>query len=242
MSGAPVWTVREAVKNKNFWLLPIGYGFLFMCSNGFLSQMVPYQIEQIRGPIVAGLMQTGNFPNIGAAIGAAMADGTIAAKAGGYMMILPAFAIPGSIFSGWLDQKFGTRRTGMVMAIFYAIAGFAGGLMPFNTVTNWIFMGTFFFWTGANANLVMSHASSTFGPRDYPMLWGRMAPIFTLMRIFAPMVLSLFLVKAATAVVGYRNSYTFFGCAAIFALIFIFFTDQHVFKKPGEAPTGVTKT
>jgi sugar phosphate permease len=241
MSGDPVWTVKEAIKNKNFWLLPIGYGLLFMCSNGFISQMVPYQIEQIRGPIVEGMMQTGNFPNMGAAIGAAMADGTIAAKAIGYMMILPVFAIPGSVFSGWLDQKIGTRRTGIIMAIFYAIAGFAGGLMPYNTVTNWIFMGFFFFWTGANANLVMSHAVSTFGPRDYPRLWGRMAPILNLMRVCSPMVLSLFLANAAAAVAGYRNAYAFFGCASVVALILIFLTDEHVFKKPGQTPTGATK-
>jgi len=241
MAGKPVWTIKEAIKNKNFWLLPIGYGLLFMCSNGFLSQMVPYQIEQIRGPIVQDLMATGNFENMGAAISAAMSDGSIAAKASGYMQILPVFAIPGSIFSGWLDQKFGTRHTGMAMAVFYVIAGFAGGLMPFNTVTNWIFMASFFFWTGANANLVMSHAASTFGPRDYPRLWGRMAPIYTLMRIFSPMVLSIFLTYSASSLIGYRNSYTFFGCAAILALILIFFTDQNVFKKSGEAPTGATK-
>lgn len=241
MSGAPVWTVKEAAKNKNFWLLPIAYGLLFMCSNGFISQMVPYQIEQIRSPIVDEMMKTGNFENVGAAIGAAMSDGTIAAKASGYMQILPVFAIPGSILSGWLDQKFGTRRTGMTMAIFYALAGFAGGLLPYNTVSNWIFMGFFFFWTGANANLVMSHAVSAFGPRDYPRLWGFMAPILNLMRVCSPMVLSVFLAKAATTVIGYRNAYTFFACASVLALILIFFTDQHVFKKPGETPTGATK-
>jgi sugar phosphate permease len=244
MSGPPIWTIKEAMKNKNFWLLPVAYGLLFMCSNGFLSQMVPYQIEQIRAPIVDAMMATGNFPNMGAAIGAAMSNPElgIAGKAAFYMMILPAFAIPGSILSGWLDQKFGTRRTGMTMAIFYAIAGFAGGLMPYNAVTNWIFVGLFFFWTGANANLVMSHAVSAFGPRDYPRIWGRMAPILNLMRVIAPMVLSVFLAGAVTAAAGYRNAYTFFAFASVLAAILIFFSDQCVFKKPGEAPTGTSKT
>jgi hypothetical protein len=127
------------------------------------------------------------------------------------------------------------------MAFFYAIAGFSGGLLPYNTVSNWIFMGFFFFWTGANANLVMSHAVSVFGPRDYPRIWGRMAPILNLMRVLSPMVLSVFLANAATAVVGYRHAYAFFGCASIVALILIFFADQHIFKKPGEAPTGAAK-
>lgn len=241
MSGPPVWTVKEAMRNKNFWLLPIAYGLLFMCSNGFISQMVPYQIEQLRAPVVQSLMATGNFDNVGAAIGAAMSDGTIAAKASGYMKILPVLALPGSIISGWLDQKFGARRTGLAMAFFYAIAGFAGGLMPFNTVTNWIFMGSFFFWTGANANLVMSHAGSTFGARDYPKLWGRMAPLYSVMRNLAPLVLSICLSSAATTLVGYRHTYAVFGFGAVLAFILIFFTDQNVFKKPGEAPTGTTK-
>lgn len=241
MSGEPVWTMKEVLKDKNFWLLPLGYGLLFMCSNGFLSQMVPYQIEQIRGPIVQGLMATGNFDNMGAAIGAAMSDGTIAAKASSYMKILPILALPGSIFSGWLDQKIGTRRTGIIMAIFYVIAGVAGGLLPFNTFTNWIFMGSFFFWTGANANLVMSHAGTTYGPRDYAKVWGRMAPLYTIIRVFAPMVLSICLARAATTLIGYRTAYTVFGIAALVAVILIYFSDEKVIKEPGKAPTARTK-
>lgn len=45
MSGPRVWTMKEVLKDRNFWLVMIGYGLLFMVSSGFLQQMVPYQIS-----------------------------------------------------------------------------------------------------------------------------------------------------------------------------------------------------
>ncbi len=203
MAGSPVWTLKEAAKNKNFWLIPIAYGLLFMASNGFVSQMVPYQISMGQAPATASM----------------------------YMKILPIFALPGSILSGWIDQKIGTRRTGMIMAAFYIIAGVFGGFVPYNSVSNWVFLCSFFFWTGAMANLPMSHAISVFGPRDYPGLWARMMPIMALVRITSPLVLAYSL----TAVGTYRGAYGFFGIMAIIALVLIYFTNSRIDKKPGKA-------
>lgn len=217
MSGEPIWTIKEAMKNKNFWLIGIAYGILFMASTGYLGQMVPYQIGQ--------MVKQGVDP------------GLAAKTAGTYMKLLPLFAVPGSIFSGWLDQKFGTRRTAIAMAAFYAVAGLVGGLAPYNTVTNWIFVGFFFFWTGANSNLAMSHAASCFGPRDYPKIWGRMAFIVNLMRICGPLMLSMSL----TYTQGYQGAYTVFGALSIVAIILIFMSDNHIIKEPGKAPTGAVK-
>ena len=33
-SSKPVWTVKEGLRNKNFWLLPIAYGLLFLVNIG----------------------------------------------------------------------------------------------------------------------------------------------------------------------------------------------------------------
>ena len=241
MAGPPIWTVKEAVRDKNFWLLPIAYGLLFMVSNGVTSQLVPYQIEQMKTIAASNLFATGQFENMGAAIGAAMADGSIAKTAQSYMQLVPIFAIPGSIVSGIIDQKIGTRKAGMLMAAFYVISCVFGGLMPYNSFTNWVFMGLFFFWSGANANLVMSHAISCFGPRDYPVLWGYMSPIMHIFRVAAPLVLSLFLSIASTSLIGYRTSYTVFAGASLVALVLIFFSNQNMIKKPGEPATAYTK-
>ena len=247
MSGPMVWTNKEALKDKNFWLLGIAYGALFMCSTGLLQQLVPYQIA-MNGPILAQQMAAAQGVAVSETMAAGM--GAAAANASAIMKWLPAFALPGSIFSGWLDQKIGTRRTAIIMAICYAIACLCAGgffnLIPYNSVMNWIFIVLFFFWTGANANLGMSHAVSVFGPRDYPHVWGRMAFIVNLLRVTAALVLSWgianFAVTTAAGTVnngpGYRAGYSVFFILAIVAIVCLFISDNRVDKKPGEPVTA----
>lgn len=209
MSGPSVWTLREAVKNKNFWVIPIAYGILFMCNIGVMSQMVPYQVSM----------------------------GTPQPAAVRMMQMSFLFSIPGSIFSGWLDQKIGTRRTGVTMAACYVICLFCGSCLPFNTVTNWLFAGLLFFWAGAISNLPMSHAASVFGPRDYPAIWGRMQPIMALIRVSNAIVLSFFLSTFGT----HRSAYVFFMVMAAVSLVLMLVSDSHIVKKPGEKPTEAYK-
>ena len=208
-SSKPVWTVREGMRNKNFWLLPIAYGLLFLVNVGIVSQLVKYEISM----------------------------GLTPPQAVKFMSLMPLFAVPGSIFSGWLDQKIGARRSGIVLAIFFAIGTFFGGFAPYNSVTNWLFFGFSIFWGGAISNLPQSHACSCFGFRDYPALWARMNPIMALIRVLSSSVLAFALANLN----GYRSAYQIFMVCAIAAGIMLFFSDNQVFKKPGEAPTGALK-
>ncbi len=209
MQGPSVWTLKEAMRNKNFWIIPIAYGILFMCNIGVMSQMVPYQISQgVAQPNAVKLMQ---------------------------MSFL--FSIPGSIFSGWLDQKIGTRKTGMTMAACYVICLFCGSCLPYNSVTNWIFVGLLFFWAGAISNLPMSHACSVFGPRDYPVLWGRMQPMMALIRVSNAIVLSFFLTQFGT----HRSAYMFFMFLAAVAFVLMLISDSQIVKEPGQKPTAAYK-
>lgn len=250
MTGPMVWTNKEAMKDKNFWLIGIAYGALFMCSTGLLQQLVPYQIA-MNGPIIAAQMAAAQGVEVGTVMGAGM--GAAAAKASALMKWLPAFAVPGSIFSGWLDQKIGTRRTAIIMAICYAIACFCAGglfnLIPYNDVMNYIFVFLFFFWTGANANLGMSHAVSVFGPRDYPHVWGRLAFIVNLLRVTAALVLSWGITNFAVVTPGgvnngpgFRAGYSVFFILCIIAIVCLIISDNRVDKLPGEKPTARYKS
>lgn len=234
MSGPEVWTNKEAMKNKNFWLLGIAYGCLFMASTGLLSQLVPYQISMNAPGIAQGLMaSTGKaFEEV---IG--QASGIAAGQAANLMKFLPLFALPGSILSGWIDQKIGTRKTGMMMAAFYVIAAACAGFMPYNKVTNYIFIFVFFWWTGANANLGMSHVASVFGPRDYPHVYGRLQFLINALRVTAPLVLSFALAQFGT----YRVAYSVFCVLSVIALILLFISDNRIDKEPGKAPTAAYK-
>lgn len=220
MSGPRVWTMKEVMSNKNFWLIMIGYGLLFMVSSGYLQQMVPYQISMR----VPELIAAGTAPD--------MAPKLAAAAAGKWMKLLPLFAVPGSIFGGWLDQKIGTRRAGLMMAIGYIISGLCGGVLPYNQVTNVIFVFLFFFMTGSNANLVMSHVMSLYGPRDYPAIWGKCAVIMQIFTVTAPLILS----TSLRLTEGYRAAYTAFMVCAIVATVLIFLSSNRIDKEPGQKP------
>lgn len=225
MNGPRVWTMKEVLKDRNFWLVMIGYGLLFMVSSGFLQQLVPYQISMR----VPELIASGVAPD--------QAAGMAAAAAGRWMKLLPLFAVPGSIFGGWLDQKIGTRRAGLMMGVGYIISGLCGGILPYNQVTNFIFVFLFFFMTGSNANMVMSHIMSLYGPRDYPVIWGRSAVIMQIFTVTAPLILSTSLKLTES----YRGGYAAFAVASLIGTILIFLAASRIDKEPGQKPTAYYK-
>lgn len=209
MAGPECWTNKEALRNKNFWLISLSYGINYMASTGLISQMVPYQISMGMEPAAAVRI----------------------------MMLCPVLAFPGSVISGWIDQKIGTRRCGMLMSGFYVLAALCGGFLPYNVVTNWIFILVFFWWTGATGNLPMSHAASCFGPRDYAHVYGRMAFIINVLRVTSPLILSIGLRYFS----GFRFAYKIYCIASLCALIMLFFSDNRVDKEPGKKPTAAYK-
>lgn len=233
MNGPCVWTMKEVLKNKNFWLVLIGYGLLFMVSSGYLQQMVPYQISMRVPELTPQLIASG----VPAEEAAQKAAGMAAGAAANWMKLLPLFALPGSIFGGWLDQKLGTRRAGLLMAGGYIISGLCGGVLPYNTVTNVIFVFMFFFMTGSNANLVMSHVMSLFGPRDYPVIWGRTAVLMQIFTVTAPIILSTSLKMTD----GYRGAYCAFFVASIIGFVLIFLAANRIDKEPGQKPAAQYK-
>lgn len=234
MTGPQKWTNAEAAKNKNFWLIGIAYGFLMMATLGVMAQYVPYQVSMNAASIANDLAaDTGRaFEDV---IG--QASGMAASSAANILKLLPAFAIPGSIFAGRIDQKFGARRAGMLMAAGYTVSTLCGGFMPYNSVTNYIFIFVYFWFAGGNTYLAMSHVASVFGPRDYPHVYGRLQFLLNGIRVCSPLVLSVAIGTFGT----YRWAYRFYCVTSIIAFIFIFLSDQRVEKEPGNKPSACYK-
>ena len=199
-----IWTIREALKNKNFWLLAVGYGLMFLLTAGIMMQMVPYQMSQ-------GMEQ---------------------GKAVATISVVALLGIFGSAFSGWLDQKIGVKRTGILLGVAYALACFFGGVMPYTTVTNVLFIAIYGAFMGSISNLPMSHAVSIFGVKFYPKIWTLIMPIMRLIASFAASILAYF--QAATG--SFRGAYAAFMVMAIVSSIILVFTNQSLEKKPGKPP------
>lgn len=133
-----------------------------------------------------------------------------------------------------LKTKPAARRAGLMMGVGYIISGVCGGLLPYNGVTNVIFVFVFFFTTGSNANMVMSHVMSLYCPRDYPVIWGRSAVIMQIFTVTAPIILS----TSLRLTQGYRGAYAAFAVASLAGTILIFFSASRIDKEPGKKPTA----
>ena len=95
------FTVGRLLRDKDMWLISVGFGMLWMVTVGVVSQFVPRMVSVMA-------------PSIGpdAAQKKALLMLTVAAVVG----------IAGSYFWGWLDQKIGTKLASVVYSLSYIVA------------------------------------------------------------------------------------------------------------------------
>ena len=95
------FTVGRLLRDKDMWLIAVGFGLLWMVTVGIVSQFVPRMIS-VWAPAMGAE----------AAQGKAMLMLTVAALIG----------LVGSYFWGWLDQKVGTKPASCVYSLSYIAA------------------------------------------------------------------------------------------------------------------------
>ena len=88
------FTIGRLLRDKDMWLIAIGFGLLWMVTVGIISQFVPRMISVGNSPETATLMLT----------------------------IASLVGLVGSYFWGWLDQKIGTKLASCVYSLSYIIA------------------------------------------------------------------------------------------------------------------------
>lgn len=174
-SSVKVWTRREAIRTKNFWLMVIGHSILFMSTTAFMMQIVPHMVRN-------GIPQTTGVK---------------------YVAIMGAVGMVSSAVSGWVDQKIGARKTTVIMGLSYAAAFFCVGALPFNNVT--LFLGLFFYCAvmGAVSNLPSSHMISVFGSSSFTSIFGIFFPIMAIVASSAPAVLAFSMNKTGANNLAY---------------------------------------
>ncbi len=160
MSYKSPFTVGRLLKDKDMWLISVGFGMLWMVTVGVVSQFVPRMVSVMA-------------PQIGpeAAQGKALMMLTIAALVG----------ILGSYFWGWLDQKIGTKPASAVYAISYIVALL---LLIFAKVEFLTYIAIIFVGLGIGGllNLMPSLVISVYGRKDFAAANALVSPIASLIQ------------------------------------------------------------
>ncbi len=154
------FTVGRLLRDKDMWLISVGFGMLWMVTVGVVSQFVPRMISVLA-------------PTIGpeAAQGKALMMLTIAALVG----------ILGSYFWGWLDQKIGTKPASAVYSLSYIAALL---LLIFAKVEILTYIAIVFVGLGIGGllNLMPSLVISVYGRKDFAAANALVSPIASLIQ------------------------------------------------------------
>lgn len=162
--GKENFSLGSILKNKNTWLIGLGFGLLWMVTVGVISQFIPRMMS------------------VGYTNGEALR----------FMLISSLIAIPGSYFWGWLDSKTGTKKASVVYAASYIVALILL-ITSFHPVLVWIgciFVGL---GIGGLLNLLSSMIISAFGREGFMSANSVIMPIASIIRVLAFLVMAALL-------------------------------------------------
>ena len=127
------WNLKRLIGQKTIWLISISTGLLAMSTFGYVSSAVPSMLARNISPETAALM----------------------------MSVASVFGFFGSYLCGWIDQKYGVKRSGIIICI-WVIIGAATFFIP-GTVGGWIFTIMLGVSIGGSNNYPISMTSQAFG-------------------------------------------------------------------------------
>lgn len=158
------FTLAVLMKDKDMWLISIGFGFLWMALVGILSQFVPRMMSVGYEQSQALMMLT----------------------------IVSIVAIPGSYFWGWLDSKIGTKKASFIFAFSYVIALICL-ITSVNAFVVWLGCICAGFGIGGLLNLLTSMVITVYGRKDFVFANSVIVPIASILRVLAFMVVAFLL-------------------------------------------------
>lgn len=164
------WTVKKLLKHKTMWMISFGYGLVFLCTVGIVSQLVPRVMS-------LGYDQT---------------------RALSLLSLCAVVGIFGSFFWGWLDQRLSTKSASIALGAWYIIALIlllvSAGSLPMLLIAI-VMVG---FGIGGIGNLQPSMVAQVYGRLDYAAANRVVTPIISLIRILAFAVVGIVLAVTGT--------------------------------------------
>lgn len=188
--SAVEWTWTDILKNKQAWLIIITFGLFYIACTGFSAQMVPYLMEA----------------------------GYDSMTAQGIMGKTALFGLAGSILSGLVDSKWGTK----VACVIYAVLTTVGFLVLFLSHSNVAILACVIIQAatmGAIANLLPSMIMQCFGRDSFISVNRIIFPGVFFIRSFCYSMVAW----GVTNLGGYINTYAAFGIMCIVATVAMIF-------------------
>ena len=191
------WTAGKLLKSKEFWMLSIIFGFLFIGLVATVAQLIP------------------RFASLGLSTNTGILWLTIASIIG----------IPGSFAWGYIDQKIGTGKTNRIFCVCWAVTmilsavGMAVRSVPLTIVTVVLYS----LLNGGLGNMMPSMFISIFGRYDFAQANKVGMPIVICLRSIALIIVPIILAAAgADQAMGFRNVFVVISVLSVIAAVLAF--------------------
>lgn len=188
------FTLGKLLKTKQFWLIVLIFGLLFIGLVGTVSQMVP------------------RLQSIGMSLDTSILWLTIASIIG----------IPASYAWGAIDQKIGTKNAVVSFCVLWVVVmvlsaiGVGIGSVPVSILSVILFA----LGLGGLGNLMPSMAIQVFGRFDFAAANKLIVPVVVGIRSFALIIVSVVLAASgANVATGFQNVFILFAIITVIALL-----------------------
>jgi len=152
--AAKQYTIKNLVRNRNTWLIGIGFGLVWLALIGIVGQMIPRYISEC---------------------------GYSTARATMMVSIASAVGIFGSFFWGWVGHKTSTKKASILYGSWFVLSLILLVLPP-GPVINWVAVIVVGVGLGGIGNLVPSLVGTCFGRHGYPFASRIISVLNTLIR------------------------------------------------------------
>jgi OFA family oxalate/formate antiporter-like MFS transporter len=149
------WTFKRLIRDPNAWLLAVGFGLVFMCNKGMITQLSYYFVDK----------------------GYTYDQGIL------FMSRFALLGLVGSYFWGWVDDRIGTKKASILYFIQYGV-GYVlmsldqGPLM-------WIGFILMEFGQGGIGTLIPSMQVTCYGRYEFPAVNRLLNPMIAFIYAFA---------------------------------------------------------
>lgn len=190
------YTIGKLVKDKDMWLIALGFGMLWMVTVGIVSQFVPRMMSVGHDNAMALTMLT----------------------------IASVCGLGGSYFWGWLDQKIGTKIASVIYCASYVIALILLILAGESQIATWVAVVFVGLGIGGLLNLMPSMVISVYGRYDFAAANSMVSPIASLIQKGAFVIMAASLAASGGSyTVPYA---IFIGIDIIGAILLLFVTTK----------------